>query len=96
MNCGRCKKEFIEEEFENHVCTPRATEIQEIGIDYILKGKTNENGDLVWMVKGLNGILYRLVECIHNPPHPNTDPTTFDSEKNRHKLYRTCVKILST
>ena len=89
VNCERCKKQFIEEEFENHFCSPRSTQVQEIGIDYIFKGETNENGDLVHIAKGLNGILYRLVECLHNPPHPNTDQTTFDSEKNRRQLYRT-------
>jgi hypothetical protein len=45
--CQRCKKQFIDEEFNDHTCTPRATEIQEIGIDYILNGKVNENGDFV-------------------------------------------------
>lgn len=89
VNCERCKKQFIDEEFYNHVCTPRATEVQEIGIDYLFKGETNENGDLVYMAKGLNGIIYRLVECLHNPPHPNTDPTNFSNENNRRRLHRT-------
>ncbi len=95
VNCERCKKQFIDEEIEDHVCSPMATKAQEIGIDYILKGEPNENGDLVHIAKGLNGIIYRLIECPHNPPHTNTYPTTFDSEEIRHRFDRTCVMVLS-
>lgn len=49
----------------------------------------DENMDKVRIAQGLNGILYRLVECSHNPPHPDTRPTVFDSEVIRRRFDRT-------
>ena len=89
VSCERCKKQFIDEELDSHFCTPKTTKAQEIGIDFILKGELNENGDTVHIAKGLNGILYRLVECPHNPTHTNTYPTTFDKEEIRRRFDRT-------
>lgn len=89
VNCERCKKSFIEEEYGNHNCSPITTRLQEIGIDRMYGSVTNENGDKVHIAKGLNGIMYRLVECTHNPPHTNTHPTTFDSENIRRRFDRT-------
>lgn len=89
LKCDRCNKSLIEEEFSNHVCTPRLTKTQEIGIDYIFTGKTDQNGDIVHIAKGLNGIMYRLVQCSHNPTHTNTYPTTFDSQEIRRRFDRT-------
>lgn len=87
--CERCKKQFIDEEFSSHFCDPITTNIQEIGIDYLLDSEIDEHGDQVHIAKGLNGILYRLVECSHNPSHTNTYPTTFDSEEIRRRFDRT-------
>ena len=87
--CDRCCKTFIDEELETHLCTPITTKAQEIGIDYILDAELDENGDQIHIAKGLNGILYRLVECSHNPTHTNTYPTTFDSEEIRRRFDRT-------
>ena len=84
--CERCQKSFINEEFSGHLCSPRSKRLQEIGIDRIFEPVINENNDKVYMVNGLNGVLYRLVQCIHNPPHPNTYPTTFDNENIRRKF----------
>jgi hypothetical protein len=44
------------------LCIPISTKTQEIGIDYIFTGQKDQNGDSSH-AKGLNGILYRLVEC---------------------------------
>lgn len=88
-SCERCKKTFIDEEFDEHLCTPVSTRTQEIGIDYIFEGEIDQNGDKVHIAKGLNGIIYRLVECSHNPTHTNTYPTTFDSETIRRRFDRT-------
>jgi hypothetical protein len=94
-NCERCRQSFIEEEFSEHECSPRTIGIQEIGIDRMYGVVTNENGDKVHIAKGLSGIMYRLVECHHNPPHSNSDPTTFDKEETRRRFYRTCfVELL--
>jgi len=89
LNCERCKKTFIEEEINDHLCTPISTKTQEIGIDYIFKGEIDQNGDRIQIAKGLNGILYRLVECPHNPTHTNTYPTSFDKEEIRRRFDRT-------
>ena len=87
--CERCRKSFIDEELDLHTCSPTLTKTQEIGIDYIFEGKNNNNGDKIYMAKGLNGIMYRLVQCPHNPTHTNTHPTIFDSEKIRRRFDRT-------
>lgn len=89
MDCERCKKSFIDEEFDQHLCTPIPKKIQELGIDYIFEGNINENGDQVYIAKGLNGIMYKLVQCSHNPTHTNLHPTTFDSEEIRRRFDRT-------
>lgn len=96
--CERCLKTLLSEEFENHDCTIMTHNTQEIGISYWFEAKPDENGDQVLIAQGLNGILYRFVKCIHNPPHPNIRQTIFDkkSKNNRkftddednHGLYR--------
>jgi len=87
--CERCGKTSISEEFEKHDCTITTYKVQEIGITNWFEGKTDENGDKVLMAHGLNGILYRLVKCSHNPPHPDTRPTVFDSQEIRRRFDRT-------
>ena len=57
---------------------------------------TNGNMDKVYIAKGLNGIMYRLVQCPHNPSHTNTYPTVFDSEEIRRRFDRTCFAVLAT
>ena len=89
VKCERCNKQFIDEEFSDHLCTPETIKAQEIGIDYILAPELNENGDKVHIAKGLNGILYRLVECPHNPTHTNLDQTIFDNEETKRRFDRT-------
>lgn len=89
VNCERCRQSFIDEEFDEHDCSPILVAIQEIGIDRMCGTASNENGDKVHMVKGLNGILYRLVECHHNPPHTSTDQTKFDNPETNRRFYRT-------
>lgn len=94
VNCERCKKTFIDEEYPNHVCDPLTTKLQEIGLHRMYGSVTNENGDIVHIAKGLNGIMYRLVECTHNPPHTNTHPTVFDNEEIRRRFDRTKCSTL--
>jgi len=89
IKCKRCNKDFISEEFKSHYCTPDLVGVQEIGINSIFKGNFQENGDDVWIAQGLSGIMYRLVLCKHNPPHPDTRPTVFDSEEIRRRFDRT-------
>jgi|GEM_PF-3260046 len=89
VHCDRCRKEFIIEEFEGHDCFIATHSVQEIGIDSWFEGKIDGNGDKVLIVNGLNGILYRLVQCRHNPPHPNIRQTVFDSTNNKRRFDRT-------
>lgn len=87
--CSRCSKDLISEEFNEHVCNAPYLGIIELGINYWFEGKSDKNGDQIFIVKGLDGMIYRLVKCSHNPPHPDTRPTSFDSEKFRRRLDRT-------
>ena len=88
--CDRCHKTVISEEFSTHDCTIVTWKVQEIGITSWFEAEIDENGDQVFVAQGLNGILYRNVKCAHNPPHPDTRPTTFDSQQIRHRFDRTC------
>lgn len=93
IRCQRCEKNFILEEFSGHDCHPYFKDVQSILIDYyFVAPKIDKNGDKVIIVKGLNGILYRLVKCPHNPPHTNTYPTTFDREEIRRRFDRTLIR----
>lgn len=88
MFCQRCKQNFIDEEYEKHVCTSITTKLQEIGLDYMLEPQKNEDFDDVYIGKGLNGILYRFVVCEHNPIHTNDGMTQFESEVVKNKFER--------
>jgi hypothetical protein len=79
---------FIDEEYDEHACSPLTTKLQEIGLDQMYGSCINEDNDLVYMAKGLNGIIYRLVQCTHNPPHTNTYPTSFDNFEIRQQYER--------
>ena len=82
QKCSRCKKTLIEEEFSIHVCTPTIIERKDILIDYCIEVKNNENGDRVFLAKGLDGILYRLIKCVHNPVHQPTGNTNNNSRED--------------
>jgi hypothetical protein len=60
-----------------------------LGIDYWFEEKKDQNGDTVFMVKGMDGIWYRLIYCQHDPPHPKTHPTIFNKDNFRRRLTRT-------
>ena len=80
--CQRCNKNLIEEEFHSHVCTPNIICMKEIVIDYYYELEKDVLGDSIVIAKGLDGTLYKLRKCPHNPPHQpkgNTDniPTRY-------------------
>ena len=79
-HCERCRKQFIDEEFSSHHCDPLTIKLQEIGIHQMYGSTTDKNNDKVYIAKGLNGIMYRLVECSHNPTHTNLAVTLFENE----------------
>jgi len=70
--CPRCKRFLIEEETKTHQCDFHDIGLRggkEIVLDHITDLGRNRNDDHVLLGWGLDGILYRLVECQHNPPH---------------------------
>jgi len=74
--CPRCHKFLIEEQRETHSCQISVGDVQEIVLDYMTDGCKDENGDIVKVAWGLDGILYRLILCKHNPPHSTKRPFT--------------------
>jgi hypothetical protein len=67
--CSRCHKFVIAEQRETHRCTLDIKRVEEIYLDWIIDPVQNENEDSVRVAMGLDGVLYRLIECKHNPPH---------------------------
>ncbi len=88
IRCKRCSKNFIFEEYDEHICDINFKGIKEIGIDYHFEGGRDKNNDLVFMAKGLDGMIYRLVKCNHNPPHTSLEPIIFDRDLFRSKNNR--------
>jgi hypothetical protein len=67
--CPRCDRFLIAEQVETHRCTIPINDVKEIYLDWMNDGVQNENEDVVHVAMGLDGILYRLILCKHNPPH---------------------------
>src|SRR5579872_2652376 len=98
--CERCRKTLIHEEFPTHVCVPDITGIREIMIDYSYETVTKD-GDRKIVAFGLDGRIYDLIICKHNPVHKSKNPNiTFgpapddfghaqDRRSTRHRLDRT-------
>jgi len=68
VKCPRCGRVLIAEEYPSDTCNPRFRGVKEIIIDWHYETKSDDGHNVV-MAKGLDGVLYRLVECKHNPPH---------------------------
>lgn len=75
--CPRCNKHLIAEEFNEHECNTPFLGIIELGIRFWYEVERDTNDDRVFMVKGIDGILYRLIQCEHNPPHPDVYPRSY-------------------
>jgi len=83
IKCTRCKKTLIEEEFNGHVCTPNLRGIKDILVDYYYLGQKDNDGHEFVYAKGLDGILYRLVKCLHKTPHqPSVNTENTNHEDN--------------
>ena len=70
--CPRCQRYMIEEESRTHTCDFTEIELKgakEIVLDHVTDLGQNKVGDHVRLGWGLDAVLYRLVECKHNPPH---------------------------
>ncbi len=61
VKCLRCQKVLIQEEQAGHICTPELKGVIYLDIDYLVETKS-ETGEPLFLVKGLNGYLYRLTK----------------------------------
>jgi len=85
--CPRCRKFLIAEEYELHKCDFRDVGIRgkEIILGHMTDCGLNRNGDRVTLAWSIDGVLYRLIECKHNPPHrtrPRPDESLQPSESD--------------
>jgi len=72
--CPRCHAFVIAEQLATHTCRIPTKGAKRIFLDWLdTDSFLNQNGDSVRMAKGLNGTLYSLVVCKHNPPHRASD-----------------------
>ena len=90
--CPRCNKFLIAEQKETHRCSVPIREVKEILLDWINDGVQNEDEDTVQVAMGLDGVLYRLILCKHNPPH--TTKRNFTCEQTKRGLDRTRSLVL--
>lgn len=63
---------MVAEEWKTHTCDFRDIPIQgceELVLDHITDSGQDKNDDHVHLAWGLEGTLYRLLVCKHNPPH---------------------------
>ena len=67
--CPRCNQFLVSEEWENHICNLRTRHAAEVVFDWISSGHKDQNGDFIRMGLALDGTLYSLITCKHNPPH---------------------------
>jgi hypothetical protein len=85
LNAGRCPKcnaFLIAEDFADHKCKVAFQGIQTIIIDHYYETHADKDGHKIVFAKGLNGYLYRLVICKHNPSHTANRKFT-DEDANR-------------
>jgi hypothetical protein len=67
--CPRCHMTVIAEELTSHTCHIPTRNAETIYLDWLDEEFVNADDDRVRMAKGLNGTLYRIILCKHNPPH---------------------------
>jgi hypothetical protein len=71
-SCPRCHKYLMAEDYDTHKCDFESLPIlgcNEIVLDHLTDSGEDENGDQVHLAWALDGMLYRLLVCEHNPPH---------------------------
>ncbi len=69
VTCPRCGLDLIAEEYNDHNCSQKIKDVIKMGIQFWYDGGKDDNDDNVLIVKGVDGILYRLVQCDHQIPH---------------------------
>ena len=70
--CPRCNQFIIAEDVNMHVCDIQITDIKTVIVDSCYTVGTDKNLDEVTSALALDGTLYRLILCKHNPPHGAT------------------------
>jgi hypothetical protein len=72
-NCPRCGKFVIAEQLEHHDCRISFTDVENITIDHYYEMiSKDEEGHTRLIAVGLDGTLYKMTICTHNPPHGAT------------------------
>ena len=82
VQCTRCKKILMDEEYNLHRCIPEIKDFRTIkcASHYIIK---DENGGIIIGVRTLNGISYEFLEVPEDKEHTKIPyQPTFDKEKN--------------
>jgi hypothetical protein len=80
---------LIEEDMRTHECNFSDIPIKdgrELFLDHTTDLGLDKNNDHVSLAWGLDGVLYRLVECKHNPPHSTKRKFTDDTCRPPDKL----------
>jgi hypothetical protein len=67
--CPRCHRFIIAEQQNSHNCEIPTRGAKTIWFDWVSDGFTDRNDDYYRNAKGLDGTLYGLIVCKHNPPH---------------------------
>lgn len=66
--CIRCGKTLIDEEYDNHTCSPKINgKIHVIEVDYWIKGKHPKTGEDLISTKALDGTTYWIVKRTPKP-----------------------------
>jgi len=84
--CPYCSQFLTAEQAESHVCDVPLKGITQIPIMYLSEVK-EENGDVIFLARGYDGILYRL--CKTKRPMKSIRRKFTDID-DRRRLYRTC------
>lgn len=90
VKCSRCKKAMIDEEFDDHNCSPALKGSKTILLDYYTKGK-DEKGKEMLLAKGMDGIMYTFIVDNEASMPLSFDPSdkNLQGDANRRRFDRT-------
>jgi hypothetical protein len=70
--CQRCGRFMIAEERKNHKCDFADVAVrgcEELVLDHLTDSGRDKHGDQLYLAWALDGMLYRILVCKHNPSH---------------------------
>jgi hypothetical protein len=71
--CPRCGEFLIAEQLTNHKCKISFKDVQDVTIDHYYEMISRDaQGHRTVIAVGIDGTLYRMTVCKHNPPHGAT------------------------